>query len=201
MNFKALSVIIATAALSHVASASPINVKFKPSGQMKTQDSPTPIRTAKAHVLVEKTWNEKQSDGSYKQMSEMVCNVTDQFPVFEVQGGSINYSPSTFTTCKTNLKVGASSIQVMGLVGFLDNLNDPFNGGTQASWKAFVAGFNVVNDAGTFSKLGGMSVNAVENQTEKTMIVIADSSGLTTDNSGDTSIDEHIQVAVRIEDQ
>ena len=128
------------------------------------KDNPPPIRMAKLQGVLTKPWSEKQPDGSYISKSAEVCRFSPQIQVLEFQGqvGNLNLDPAA--TCKTDLKVGTSTVSVAAAVVLVDQYPDKFNAGQTVNLKAFFGVFWVQNDKGDYYKLGGVDVAASEDQ-------------------------------------
>jgi hypothetical protein len=162
--------------------------------------TPTPIRNAKVQAIITKSWQEKMPDGTYASRGEIVCNVTDEFPVYEVKDKDYQINLDHDFTCKTNLKVGPSTIHAFGAVVLADQLDDDFQPGSKLDAKGLTSGFFVVTDKGDYFKVGSISSIAIENQNHQAVRQFLFSFGLTLDQNGDAKIDENVQVELRVVD-
>ncbi|MGE0528509.1 MAG: hypothetical protein AB7G93_17315 [Bdellovibrionales bacterium] len=207
MIFLAIA-IVNSIFLAHAALAAPPITQTMTRGPVQAhvhllggaQSQPVPIRRAKVIALVTKSWKEKQTDGSFKQMQDSVCTLTGTVPVYQISTGDLNFTPSETLSCKTQLKIGSATIHLFALAALRDDMENPFAAGTLVDWKAFLAGFYVISEGGDFFKVGSMGLNAVENQDVRTMILNLFSSQLTSNRDSDSKLDENVQILVRIED-
>lgn len=196
--------ILALSLFSTALWAKPVNVQVDPSSitpMSATASAPaTPIRMAKMEGVLKKSWNEKQADGSYKTSEVDVCRFIDQAPVFEVEEDSFNYSNPKVVTCKTDLKVGPSTVSIFSLVILAPNATDPIYPGKKSPFKGFGSGFWVQNDKGDFMKIGPIAISVVDDLNLKSMTTFSFSNQLTANGAGDTILDENLSLTVRIVD-